>query len=230
MTGTLAHRPCRRGAARGRRPAIEATLAPSTVARLLAQYEVDRRAWRTSGRIGEARRRLEAAHQALLAAAEAIGDLVPADLAVIGRSRDDADQQLATIDAFTAAVVEGLADLAARGGGRGGNRLLLALYQMPPRFALAVSCRQALAEQLGREPRRAELIDSLAAILAAADEGEAGLDDLVRALPRLLENQGAKAVGSPLHQTLRPCLPAAQANEGSGDGDRHRHTSDSNNP
>ncbi len=156
---------------------------PSTVARLLTQYQADRRAWHTSGLIGETRRRLEAAHHALLAAAEAIGALLPADLAVIGRSRGDAKQQLAAIDAFATAVAEGLADLAARGGGRGGNRPILALYKVPPRFNLAVSCRQALAEQLGRQPRRAELLDVLGALLIEAGEEPAGLEDLVRSLP-----------------------------------------------
>ena len=161
-------------------------LPPADLLRLARRYESDRDRWRRSGRIAEARARLERVAKAAAALQESMGDLLPVDLRLAGLPTSECDELRDAVARIAETAARGLQKIADEGGGRGGNRTAEALLSPSPRTVLA----GALRDRLGEAPTRA-LLEQLAHVLELAGEPEAaGLEDVVRGLPRRPEREG----------------------------------------
>jgi hypothetical protein len=168
--------------------------APPDLEALAAVYRRERDRWRASPRAAEVRARLEHAARAAALAAEALGNLLPADLAAAGMEHEAASAEHERCRELAARLGAAAAELVTRGAARGGARPVRALYEPPPRFAALLRLRNAMPGA-----SRRELLDAAALMFALAgdDDPSRGLAELARRLPRQNQDENAPVVPYP---------------------------------
>lgn len=167
-------------------------LPPADRARLVQLYREAAQAWRSSPRIRPTVERLRRVERLGRELAELVQDLGPAEREVIGAD----GSHLAAVAQGAAELADqadaALVDLDSRGAGRGGDRRLAGLFGAPPRVVLLLALRQAMVAA-GAEPSRKRLCDVAAEVLAELGEDAAGIEDVAKALPRVLGKNRAIA-------------------------------------
>ena len=157
--------------------------------RLLRDYAAASEAWHASPRIASTVRRLERLGRAAREAAALLGELAPPEAAVVGLDRDAASDLARVAADLAERCSAGLLDLDRRGAGRGGDRRLAALFEASPRFRLALAARAAAVDAGHQRPSSRVLADLVAELLGEAGEEAVGVENLIRALPRLGANR-----------------------------------------
>lgn len=161
-------------------------LAAGELARLAAGYRRDVAHWKAAPRAAEVRRRLDRASRALAAAAQEVGDLLPADLALAAIAPGEANDTFRRCQGLADLLLAAVGDLDARGAGNGGARRLPALFAPPPRFRLAMLLAERLdvaGVPLG-SAERGPLHDRVLEVLHLAGEDGRGLPDVLREVLR----------------------------------------------
>jgi|SRR5688572_24497269 len=167
-----------RGAVTGRPLALP----PAELFEFAQRYRRDRTRWATAPRASEMRARLDKFTKAVTAAGSALGDLLPIDLELASMDRSEAGAALDCCCGLAGRALAALADLDARGAGKGGARRVTALLRPPPRFELA----RDVADRLDRagvplgSAQRGPLHDAVLAVLHLADEDGRGLVEVLR--------------------------------------------------
>jgi hypothetical protein len=157
--------------------------------RLLQDYAAASDAWRASPGIASTVRRLERLGRLHQEAAMLLGDLTPQESAVLGLDLDAASDLARVAADLAERCTAGLLDLDRRGAGRGGDRRLAALFESTPRFRLALAARAAAVDAGHQRPSSRVLADLVAELLGEAGEEAVGVENLIRALPRLGANR-----------------------------------------
>lgn len=174
-------------------------LPPAELERLARAYQAAAEAWQASPRIAPTVERLACMERLARELGEAVGELRPAVLAVLGIERTVAAAKLELAGALQERSRAALDDLAARGAAKGGNRRLAALFEPgPPKFRLAQAVRTALIAAGCARPSKRQIADHMADVLSTIGEPSCGLTDVVSSLPKLEGKPRLSTVGYPL--------------------------------
>lgn len=142
---------------------------------LASDYRRASAAWAVAPRVAAARGRLNDAARALAAAAEAVSNLERHELDLLDLSRPAAHALYDHLDGFARHAAAAVADLDARGAGRGGNRRLPAvLGRLPPRAELILRLRREMPGAANPEIHAAA-----SEVLTACGEDDRGLWDVI---------------------------------------------------